>query len=85
MPKIDFSDLIRTGQIQEESSIGWDQIERLMKRSYEDLKSAESSEQYHFPTACLPAGRDRFNLETCPATELVLGRVTLALMGFEAR
>lgn len=41
MPKIDFSDLIRSSQIQEESSIGWDQTERLIKRAFEDLKSAE--------------------------------------------
>src|SRR3990167_8259442 len=41
MQKIDFSDLIRGGQIQEEPSIGWDQVERLIKRAFEDLKSAE--------------------------------------------
>ena len=29
------------GQIQEESGIGWDQVERLIKRAFEDLKSAE--------------------------------------------
>ena len=41
MQKVDFSDLIRNGQIQEEPSIGWDQVERLIKRAFEDLKSAE--------------------------------------------
>ncbi len=41
MQKIDFSDLIKGGQIQEEPSIGWDQVDRLIKRAFEDLKSAE--------------------------------------------
>ena len=41
MEKIDFSDLIQNGQIQEEASIGWDQVERLIKRAFEDLNSAE--------------------------------------------
>ena len=41
MKKIDLGDLMRNGQIQEEPAIGWDQIERLMKRSFEDLKSAD--------------------------------------------
>src|SRR3989338_7709653 len=41
MQKIDFSDLIRSGQIQEEHPIGWDQVDSLIKRAFEDLKSAE--------------------------------------------
>jgi len=41
MKKIDLRQLIQDGQIQAESGIGWDQVERLMKRSLEDLKSAE--------------------------------------------
>lgn len=49
MKKVDLSDLIRNGQIQEEAHIGWDQIERLMKRSYEDLKSAERNLPFDEP------------------------------------
>lgn len=49
MKKVDLSDLIRSGQIQEEPSIGWDQIERLIKRSFEDLKSAERNLPFDEP------------------------------------
>lgn len=41
MPEIDFDDLIRTRQLQRESAIGQDQIERLLKRSRQDLDSAK--------------------------------------------
>lgn len=41
MQKPDLRDLIQQGQIQEEPGIGWDQVERLLKRAYDDLKSAE--------------------------------------------
>ena len=41
MQKPDLRDLIQEGQIREESGIGWDQVERLIKRAFEDLKSAE--------------------------------------------
>src|SRR3989338_6819807 len=41
MPKPDLRDLIGEGQIQKEPGIGWDQVERLKKRAFEDLKSSE--------------------------------------------
>ena len=51
MKKIDVQNLIREGQIQEESGIGWDQIERLIKRAFEDLKSAERNMPFDEPGA----------------------------------
>src|SRR3989338_7965909 len=51
MKKVDLRDLIQEGQIQEESGIGWDQIERLLKRAFEDLKSAERNLPFDEPGA----------------------------------
>jgi uncharacterized protein (UPF0332 family) len=47
----DLRDLIQEGQIQEESGIGWDQVERLIKRAFEDLKSAERNMPFDEPGA----------------------------------
>ena len=43
MKKIDLSDLIQSGQVQKESAIGWDQVERLLKRARQDLISSEKT------------------------------------------
>ena len=51
MKKIDLRDLIQEKQIQEEPNIGWDQVERLLKRSFEDLKSAERNLPFDEPGA----------------------------------
>src|SRR3989338_7193451 len=51
MKKVDLRDLIQEGQIQEESGIGWDQIERLLKRAFEDLKSADRNMPFDEPGA----------------------------------
>ncbi|MBI4431148.1 MAG: hypothetical protein HY587_05505 [Candidatus Omnitrophica bacterium] len=51
MKKIDLSDLIREGQIQEEPSIGWDQVEQLIRRAFEDLKSADRNMPFDEPGA----------------------------------
>ncbi len=51
MKKIDLRDLIQAGQIQEEPAIGWDQVERLIKRASEDLKSAERNMPFDEPGA----------------------------------
>ncbi|MDD5217691.1 MAG: HEPN domain-containing protein [Candidatus Omnitrophica bacterium] len=51
MKKIDLQDLIRDGQLQTEPGIGWDQVERLIKRSFEDLKSAERNLPFDEPGA----------------------------------
>ena len=51
MKKIDLRDLIQEGQIQEEPGIGWDQVERLIKRASEDLKSAERNMPFDEPGA----------------------------------
>src|SRR3989338_5090590 len=51
MKKIDLSDLIREGQIQEEPSVGWDQAERLIRRAFEDLKSADRNMPFDKPGA----------------------------------
>jgi hypothetical protein len=51
MQRPDLRDLIQEGQIQEESGIGWDQVERLIKRAFEDLKSAERNLPFDEPGA----------------------------------
>ena len=51
MQKPDLRDLIQAGQIQEEPGIGWDQVERLIKRAFEDLKSAERNLPFDEPGA----------------------------------
>lgn len=51
MKKIDLRDLIREGQIQKEPSAGWDQVERLIKRAFEDLNSAERNMPFDEPGA----------------------------------
>lgn len=51
MKKIDLSDLVREGQIQEEPGIGWDQVERLIRRAFEDLKSADRNMPFDEPGA----------------------------------
>ncbi len=51
MQKPDLRDLIQEGQIQEEPGIGWDQVERLIKRAFEDLKSAERNLPFDEPGA----------------------------------
>ncbi len=51
MAKPDLRDLIQEGQIQEEPGIGWDQVERLFKRAFEDLKSAERNLPFDEPGA----------------------------------
>ena len=51
MQKIDLQDLIGEGQIQEEPGIGWDQVERLLRRAFEDLKSAERNLPFDEPGA----------------------------------
>lgn len=51
MKKIDLRDLIREGQIQDEPAIGWDQVERLIKRAFEDIKSAERNMPFDEPGA----------------------------------
>lgn len=51
MQKPDLRDLIREGQIQEEPGIGWDQVERLIKRAFEDLKPAERNIPFDEPGA----------------------------------
>lgn len=51
MLKPDLRDLVQEGQIQEESGIGWDQVERLIKRAFEDLKSAERNMPFDEPGA----------------------------------
>ena len=51
MKKVDLRDLMKDGQIQEESDIGWDQVERLIKRLYEDLKSADRNLPFDEPGA----------------------------------
>lgn len=49
--EIDLRDLIQEGQIQKESGMGWDQVERLLKRAFEDLKSAERNMPFDEPGA----------------------------------
>ncbi len=49
--EIDLRDLIQAGQIQKESDMGWDQVERLLKRAFEDLKSAERNMPFDEPGA----------------------------------
>jgi len=51
MKKIDLQDLLREGQLQAEPGIGWDQVERLIKRAFEDLKSAERNLPFDEPGA----------------------------------
>lgn len=51
MKKIDLRDLIREGQIQDEPAIGWDQVERLIKRAFEDIQSAERNMPFDEPGA----------------------------------
>ena len=51
MRKPDLRDLIQDGQIQEESGIGWDQVDRLLRRAFEDLKSAERNLPFDEPGA----------------------------------
>ena len=51
MPRPELRDLIREGRIQEESGIGWDQVERLIKRAFEDLNSAERNLPFDEPGA----------------------------------
>jgi len=51
MPRPDLRDLIREGQIQEEPGTGWDQVERLIKRAFEDLKSSERNLPFDEPGA----------------------------------
>ena len=51
MKRIDLRDLIQAGQIQEEPDIGWDQVERLMRRAFQDLISAEKITGFDEPGA----------------------------------
>lgn len=51
MPKPDLRDLIQEGQIQEESGMGWDQVERLIKRAFDDLESSNRNLPFDEPGA----------------------------------
>jgi len=51
MKKFDLSDLIQNGQIHEEPNIGWDQVDRLMRRAFEDLNSAKKILAFDEPGA----------------------------------